>query len=462
MSQLYDRYIINANPAAPSYTVPASHGSCATKGTRLGGWTIFDDSSETDEYTPTRTTVSKSPPDPSSWKAKRESGRVVMSPYHHSKVVEQDYIAGREVIVGRRQRTGCSDSTGCHWKYDSGPVWASRKEQGHFASWLARYPDLRVVVRTDLDYNDINTAVNASRSEAVSEALQGYDILTELAELPEAIKFVSASSGSLAGILTAVFAGVPERTRRRALRMTPTALLRSADKALQAIGSKWMAYRYAVMPIVYSYQDISKLLNEKDTLFRTFRSKRDIYPRVFGRSETTGLRIEKHTSGICTVRTTVKMGFTAASVSLASRLSFNPFVTAWERTTLSFVVDWVLNVGDFIVAHTAVDLSSTSGYCTSVKIDVVEEYVLVNEGSFTIPGSTLSSRCWAPIASETRTTDSSELLRVVTRQTYNRSLFNRSDITLGFQTSFLNWKRSLDAIVLGHTQAKSLIRKLIK
>ena len=165
-----------------------------------------------------------------------------------------------------------------------------------------------------------------------------------------------------------------------------------------------MAYRYAVMPLVYSYKDISSLLNEKDTLFRTFRSKRDVSPRDQGLGPNqTGLRIEKHTSGSCTVRSTVKMGYTAASISSASRVSFNPFVTAWELTTLSFVVDWFLNVGDFIVAHTAVDLSSTSGYCTSVKIDIVETYELVDQRSATIPARTAQSPCLGSRPGETRT-----------------------------------------------------------
>lgn len=385
-----------------------------------------------------------------------------MSPYHHSKTVVQDYIAGRERLSWRYETKVCSDKSVCHWRYDSGTVWASYREQAHIETWMRRYPDMPIVTRSDLSREDINLAVNASRSEAVSDALKGYDVLTELAELPEAIEFVRASTGSLAGILTAVFAGVPDGTRRRALRMTPKALLRSTDKVLQAVGRKWMAYRYAVMPLVYSYQDVSSLLNEKDTLFRTFRSKRDVIPRELDQPDRTGLWIEKHTSGVCTVRTTVKMGFTAASISSASRVSFNPFVTAWELTTLSFVVDWFLNVGDFIVAHTAVDLSSTSGYCTSVKINTVETYELVDRRSLTVPARAARPPCLGAVPEETRTLDSREILRVVNTQSYSRSLFTRSDVNLGLQTSFLNWKRSIDSVVLGYNQAKSLIRKLIK
>lgn len=462
MSQLYNIFSVHANPKAPTYVVPSSHNNCLPKGTVLGGWTIFNGSTDqTDEYEPVRVTIGKSPPDPSSWSAKKASGRVVMSPYYHSKVVVQDYVAGRDVVRGRSARNWCTSATGCYWGYSSGNIWASWREQGHFDSWLRRYPLIPIVIRSDFSQDDIKTAVNASRSEAVSNALKGYDVLTELAELPEAIKFVRASTGSLAGILTAVFAGVPDQTRRRALRMTPKALLRSTDKVLQAIGSKWMAYRYAVMPLVYSYRDISELLNEKDTLFRSFRAKRDVNPGDVDQSERTGLRIEKHTVGVCTVRTTVKMGYTAASISSASRFSFNTFVTAWELMTLSFVADWFLNVGDFIVAHTAVDLSSTSGYCTSVKIDMVETYELVDRGSHTISGLP-ENACVSALPEETRSTASNEVLRVVSTQSYNRSLFNRSDVNLGLQTSFLNWKRSIDSVVLGYSQAKSLIRKLIR
>ena len=40
------------------------------------------------------------------------------------------------------------------------------------------------------------------------------------------------------------------------------------------------------------------------------------------------------------------------SKSFSNELSINPFVTAWELVTLSFVVDWVLNVGSVLSALT--------------------------------------------------------------------------------------------------------------
>ena len=40
------------------------------------------------------------------------------------------------------------------------------------------------------------------------------------------------------------------------------------------------------------------------------------------------------------------------------RFGMNPIGTAWELTTLSFVIDWFISVGDFIAAYTPTRASS--------------------------------------------------------------------------------------------------------
>ena len=42
----------------------------------------------------------------------------------------------------------------------------------------------------------------------------------------------------------------------------------------------------------------------------------------------------------------------------AKRFGMNPIGTAWELTTLSFVIDWFISVGDFIAAYTPTRASS--------------------------------------------------------------------------------------------------------
>ena len=41
----------------------------------------------------------------------------------------------------------------------------------------------------------------------------------------------------------------------------------------------------------------------------------------------------------------------------AKRFGMNPVGTAWELTTLSFVIDWFISVGDFIAAYTPTRLN---------------------------------------------------------------------------------------------------------
>lgn len=104
----------------------------------------------------------------------------------------------------------------------------------------------------------------------------------------------------------------------------------------------WLEVRYGLMPIVYSIDDAMTWLRDRDHEYFEFRGL-EMSP------------IQDYVSG------STKFSFNGAQAtdraygksqvsSSAAGLKFNPLATAWELVTLSFVIDWVLNIGDYLSA----------------------------------------------------------------------------------------------------------------
>lgn len=127
-------------------------------------------------------------------------------------------------------------------------------------------------------------------------------------------------------------------------------------------------------------------------------------------------------SGQCLHRCFIKSRYTPDSILADFRrlVNINLFTTAWELATRSFVIDWVLNVGDFISAVTGSDGSVDSKTCYSVR-DLREVTISYSSGSSSQPKTIVKYNC------------------------YQRHVINPID-HIGLDVSWdMNWKRYLDA-----------------
>lgn len=170
-------------------------------------------------------------------------------------------------------------------------------------------------------------------TSAVAEANSGiYDLLTELGEIRETMSFIF---GIFADILR-----LSKQVKRDVLRARkrPGATAKSITDEISGI---WMKYRYAVSPLVYSANDLLDLRTGIFGKFQTFRK---------GNSYNAQIKVDEWTSSQFTIVDRMWCKYQYDVLDGKHGLKLNLLSTAWELTPLSFVVDWVLNIGDLLSA----------------------------------------------------------------------------------------------------------------
>lgn len=148
-------------------------------------------------------------------------------------------------------------------------------------------------------------------------------------------------------------------------------------EANSALADIWLSFRYAIMPNVYLLDDILESQNAALSAYSTVRS-RSTYNDVSPPQHTgwvATINIDKTDRAVCKRRYAPNSSF---SRSIGSTLSFNPIVTIWELIPLSFVIDWFVNVGDYLAAVTGFDFFMQEGFTYSQKYSGSVEYVSTN------------------------------------------------------------------------------------
>lgn len=272
-------------------------------------------------------------------------------------------------------------------------------------------------------------------TSVLADANQGYwDLLTEMAELPETIRWAYDLIGQATAATKAA------RNKEIVLRKKYERKLMTAVQFTSAVASVWMQYRYAIKPLAYSLNDIQDVLLNYYHLFRTSRDYRDRSQNwvagVSTRASLNNLYSEVNVSE-CKLRAYIKRSYEASSTlaDLLRNYSINPVTTAWELVPLSFVADWFVNVGDFLAAWTGPNVHVHQASTISLKS--VGKVTLFNE-------------------------QNPDLKVVATVKYYDRRSINPVEhIALKFDP-YIDWKRSLDALaLLWGSQRSILVEQII-
>lgn len=222
-----------------------------------------------------------------------------------------------------------------------------------------------------------------TRTTAIANR-RSLDFLTAAAEMPETVKSVISGFSLVAKIVkdfkkgevdvTKAFARrkrvITDRYNKRLARienqllnpkLTPerradllkhrsdvtlrkrTTLSDSAQEFADAMADLWLNFRYNIMPNVYLLEDIEKAVNRLDNEFITARSKSVFDVRLSG--DGWGFDIPVIQRCVIKRRFNLVPGFFQSH-----QISNSLFVTAWELVTLSFVIDWFVNIGDVLAS----------------------------------------------------------------------------------------------------------------
>lgn len=166
----------------------------------------------------------------------------------------------------------------------------------------------------------------AVKAEANGKTL---DILTAFAELPDTMHSIM---GAVREILERFLT-----TKRRI-----KSFLRNAAGATTELANVWLQYRYEIMPFVLTIRDGLLVLNKAAIEYQTTRKGTRLETAVdpYGGWSCDPFEVLH--------RGYLKRRFDASIGVLEQNLSADAFVTWWELQPLSFVVDWVLNIGDLL------------------------------------------------------------------------------------------------------------------
>lgn len=173
-----------------------------------------------------------------------------------------------------------------------------------------------------------STLVTATRASANSGI---YDLLTEVGELPETLKFIY--------VLVKEAITLFRQTRREVLRLGRPKTPREAADIASKTAELWLAWRYAVKPILYSVDDLIELLAVDASKYLTTRDgeRASVTINHFGQD------IEVPVIHRCFIKRRY-----SANTSYGDHIKWSFLPTAWELVPLSFIIDWFFNVGDYL------------------------------------------------------------------------------------------------------------------
>lgn len=201
----------------------------------------------------------------------------------------------------------------------------------------------------------LGSVVNSAIADA-REAV--WDTLTFIAELDATMSMFRSASDRLNEIVDKI----ARRTRR----------IRNRRKLLQEIAGLWLTYRYGVMPLLYDIEDSIKAFNAKNgdliVKGRGYQSLSDNHPfdELLWDDGTARAYLRGNLRYECKYR-----GFALASVDYQkARFGFDPLVTAYEIATLSFVLDWFVDVGSYLQAVSPFAAGRDLSSCGSIRSTV--------------------------------------------------------------------------------------------
>lgn len=396
------------------------------------------------------------------WSKVKESGSIKMTPMsiknertiYHIGQVDVPYIAwkhARMSHVSVRLNGVCTTCGGVAWHDQKAAiVKGSYVEQGDLDYWKSKYPDA-AHYKCGVKYLDQNK-LEAAKSEALAELYQGYNLGEEIAELRETIL----------GVTKLLKEGISMILK---FRSTINSLLRKGKTA--EASSRWMEFRYGIMPILYSVQDLLELNSEGKYL----TTRRTVYPEVEMDESELGETPYFETVGFHELRATItsKAKWASSGLKNLDRVNMNLLTTTTAVLPWSMVIRWFFNVQSYldVKVKSLTTLAQEERCCIAIREKKeLGTYLCVTTGyqNQHIVDDGYSSLCGYiyPVTDFGTFTDlrpQRVLLSMETVDNYNRYLFNSSDVKMVFNP-YISWQRAVDSLIMAMRPLSKLLRRL--
>lgn len=216
----------------------------------------------------------------------------------------------------------------------------------------------------------------------------------------------------------------------------------------------WLTYRYGIMPLIYSAQDIIKALEKHEKLFETEKERNvvDIEETIdlarLNEPFAVEIPVVVAVTGKVTQRVVIKRRYNVEQL-YQKRFGFNPLLTAWELVPLSFVIDWFVQVGDAIQAIQPTCYEA-EGATYSVAVDLDLE---IRQGVLPQPYNDNSGYQYS--VTNVNVSQKGAI------RTYDREVVGTSVRYLTLPTKVqLNWKRTADAFALSWPHIRALFEQV--
>lgn len=219
-----------------------------------------------------------------------------------------------------------------------------------FNDWVISVDDVSPLAPTP---QDMEQMVQCAAARIQSK---GHDTLTFLAELRDVRR---------------MFTKMLKRISSSAKR--PPKAKRRAAKSIDEAANLWLEARYGWRPLISDLNNLYKALVEFDDSRKRYSER---CGRSYSITDYTDQAVNFSSSDLTRTVTDVFNISLRGSVSAdiqPPRLQFNPVATGWELVPYSFVLDWIVNVGQAIdsasfLANSA-NYSASAGYAVTLTRD---------------------------------------------------------------------------------------------
>lgn len=265
--------------------------------------------------------------------------------------------------------------------------------------------------------------LEALKSNVVSSLYNKWDAMTDLFEARAAYSTLKNVHRKASGPISSLKRAMSNKRGKLSLK-----------ESANSSRGQWLEYRYGVMPLVYSATDALEVISKVHKQFDSERGSisipldQEFYDGSF--------RIQR--SGTITITVTGKARFETPSDRARNQISSNLAKSIWETTKYSLVVDWFVNVGDFLTAHFT-NFSAEHKFCHAVSI----EYVDMVFETASLDGVSTEG-----------------LVKTYQYKSYNRTPFTNHDVKLHLRNRLNNYKTFLDAIAMGVGPINKVLRRL--